>query len=71
MIVSVAIVLCTRSVAGQKSVIWTDTLKTVCMDTHRAGDCVYAKDLGLNFSGVVQTVCEFIFKDVLLHMESP
>lgn len=58
-IVSVAIVLLYTFRGGVKSVIWTDTLKTVCMIVSIVLAIVFiAKDLGLNFSGVVQTVRE-------------
>ena len=70
-IVSVAIVLLYTFRGGVKSVIWTDTLKTVCMIVSIVLAIVFiAKDLGLNFSGVVQTVREssyskmFFFDDV-------
>lgn len=72
-IVSVAIVLLYTFRGGVKSVIWTDTLKTVCMIVSIVLAIVFiAKDLGLNFSGVVQTVREssyskmFFFDDVNL-----
>lgn len=70
-IISVAIVLLYTFRGGVKSVIWTDTLKTVCMIVSIVLAIVFiAKDLGLNFSGVVQTVREssyskmFFFDDV-------
>ena len=70
-IVSVAIVLLYTFRGGVKSVIWTDTLKTVCMIVSIVLAIVFiAKDLGLNFSGVVRTVREssyskmFFFDDV-------
>ena len=71
-IVSVAIVLLYTFRGGVKSVIWTDTLKTVCMIVSIVLAIVFiAKDLGLNFSGVVRTVREssysklFFFDDVI------
>lgn len=70
-IISVAIVLLYTFRGGVKSVIWTDTLKTVCMIVSIVLAIVFiAKDLGLNFSGVVRTVREssyskmFFFDDV-------
>lgn len=70
-IVSVGIVLVYTFRGGVKSVIWTDTLKTVCMIVSIVLAIVFiAKDLGLSFSGVVQTVREsdgskmFFFDDV-------
>ena len=70
-IVSVAIVLLYTFRGGVKSVIWTDTLKTICMIVSIVLAIVFiAKDLGLSFSGVVQTVREsdcskmFFFDDV-------
>ena len=56
-VVAVGIVLVYTFRGGVKSVIWTDTLKTVCMVVSIVLTIVFiAKDLGLDFSGVVQTV---------------
>ena len=70
-LISMAIVLLYTFRGGVKSVIWTDTLKTVCMIVSIVLAIVFiAKDLGLSFSGVVQTVREsayskmFFFDDV-------
>lgn len=70
-VISMAIVLLYTFRGGVKSVIWTDTLKTVCMIVSIVLAIVFiAKDLGLNLSGVVQTVREsayskmFFFDDV-------
>lgn len=42
---------------GMKSVIWTDTLKTVCMITSIVLAILFiARNLGLDFSGMVRTV---------------
>lgn len=44
---------------GMKSVIWTDTLKTVCMIASIVLATVFiARDLGLDFAGMVQTIRE-------------
>ena len=70
-IVSMAIVLLYTSRGGVKSVIWNDTLKTVCMVVSIVLAIIFiAKDLGLDFSGMVKTVREsgyskmFFFDDV-------
>ena len=70
-LVSMGIVLVYTFRGGVKSVIWTDVLKTVCMITAIVLGIVFiAKDLGLNFSGLVQTVRDsayskmFFFDDV-------
>ena len=70
-LVSMAIVLLYTFRGGVKSVIWTDTLKTVCMVVSIVLAIVFiAKDLGLDFSGMVKTVKEsgyskmFFFDDV-------
>ena len=69
--ISVAIVLLYTFRGGVKSVIWTDTLKTVCMIVSIVLAIVFiAKDLGLDFSGVARTVRDsgyskiFFFDDV-------
>ena len=69
--VSMGIVLLYTFRGGVKSVIWTDVLKTVCMVTAIVLGIVFiAKDLGLNFSGLAQTVRDsayskmFFFDDV-------
>ena len=71
MVVGALFVLLYTFRGGVKSVIWTDTLKTVCMIVSIVLAIVFiAKDLGLNFSGVVRTVREssyskmFFFDDV-------
>ena len=68
---SMAIVLMYTFRGGVKSVIWTDTLKTVCMIVSIVLAIVFiAKDLGLDFSGMVKTIKEsgyskvFFFDDV-------
>ena len=70
-VVSMAIVLLYTFRGGVKSVIWTDTLKTVCMIVSIVlAIILIAKDLGLNFSGMVKTINEsgfskmFFFDDV-------
>lgn len=70
-VISVAIVLLYTFRGGMKSVIWTDTLKTVCMVVSIVLAIIFiAKDLGLDFSGMVKTVREssyskiFFFDDV-------
>ena len=70
-LVSMGIVLVYTFRGGVKSVIWTDVLKTVCMITAIVLGIVFiAGDLGLNFSGLVQTVRDsayskmFFFDDV-------
>ena len=69
--VSMAIVLLYTFRGGVKSVIWTDTLKTVCMVVSIVLAIIFiAKDLGLDFSGMVKTIKEsgyskmFFFDDV-------
>ncbi|MCR5464433.1 MAG: sodium:solute symporter [Bacteroidales bacterium] len=70
-IISVAIVLLYTFRGGVKSVIWTDTLKTICMVTSIILAIVFiAKDMGLNLKGVSQTISGseysriFFFDDV-------
>lgn len=70
-LISMGIVLMYTFRGGVKSVIWTDVLKTVCMITAIVLGIVFiAKNLGLDFSGLVQTVREsayskmFFFDDV-------
>ncbi|MDI9551106.1 MAG: sodium:solute symporter [Bacteroidales bacterium] len=70
-LITMGIVLVYTFRGGVKSVIWTDVLKTVCMITAIVLGIVFiAKDLGLDFSGLVQTVREspyskvFFFDDV-------
>lgn len=70
-LITMGIVLVYTFRGGVKSVIWTDVLKTVCMITAIVlGTVFIAKDLGLDFSGLVQTVREspyskvFFFDDV-------
>ena len=70
-VISMAIVLMYTFRGGVKSVIWTDTLKTVCMIISIVLAIVFiAKDLGLDFSGMVKTIKEsgyskvFFFDDV-------
>lgn len=56
-LISVAIVLIYTFRNGVRSVIWTDTLKTVCMVVSVILCIVFiAKNLGLDFSGVVSTI---------------
>ena len=56
-LISIAIVLLYTFRGGVKSVIWTDTLKTVCMIVSIVLAIVFiAKDLGLDFKGMVQTI---------------
>lgn len=70
-LITMGIVLVYTFRGGVKSVIWTDVLKTICMITAIVLGIVFiAKDLGLDFSGLVQTVREspyskvFFFDDV-------
>ena len=69
--VSVAIVLLYTFRGGVKSVLWNDTLKTVCMVVSIVLAIIFiAKDLGLDFSGMVSTIRDsdfskmFFFDDV-------
>ena len=56
-VVNVAIVLAYTFRNGVRSVIWTDTLKTVCMVVAVVLSIVFiARNLGLSFSGVVASV---------------
>lgn len=56
-VVSMAIVLIYTFRGGVKSVLWTDTLKTVCMVVSIVLAIIFiSKDLGLDFSGMVETV---------------
>lgn len=55
--VSVAIVLLYTFRGGVKSVLWNDTLKTVCMVVSIVLAIIFiAKDLGLDFRGMVKTI---------------
>ena len=55
--VSVAIVLLYTFRGGVKSVLWNDTLKTVCMVVSIVLAIIFiAKDLGLDFQGMVKTI---------------
>lgn len=70
-LITMGIVLVYTFRGGVKSVIWTDVLKTICMITAIVLGIVFiAKNLGLDFSGLVQTVREspyskvFFFDDV-------
>jgi len=70
-IISMAIVLLYTFRGGVKSILWTDTLKTICMIVSIVLAIVFiAKDLGLDFSGMVNTVKDsgyskiFFFDDV-------
>jgi len=57
--VSMLIVLAYTYRGGMKSVLWTDTLKTVCMIVSIVLGIVFiARDMGLDFGGVVRTVRE-------------
>ena len=56
-IISMAIVLLYTFRGGVKSVIWTDTLKTVCMIVSIVLTIIYiSKELGLDFSGMVAAI---------------
>ena len=56
-VVNVAIVLAYTCRNGVRSVIWTDTLKTVCMVVAVVLSIVFiARNLGLSFSGVVASI---------------
>lgn len=56
-VISMAIVLLYTFRGGVKSVIWNDTLKTVCMVVSIILAMVFiAKDLGLDFKGLVATI---------------
>ena len=56
-VVNVAIVLAYTFRNGVRSVIWTDTLKTVCMVVAVVLSIVFiARNLGLSFSGVVASI---------------
>ena len=70
-VISVGIVLLYTFKGGVKSVIWTDTLKTVCMVASIILAIVFiAKDLGLDFRGMCRTIKEseysriFFFDDI-------
>lgn len=70
-LVCMGIVLMYTFRGGMKSVIWTDTLKTVCMIVSIVLAIVFiSRNLGLSFSGMVQTIREseysriFFFDDV-------
>ena len=70
-VISVGIVLLYTFKGGVKSVIWTDTLKTVCMVASIILAIVFiAKDLGLDFLGMCRTIKEseysriFFFDDI-------
>lgn len=70
-VISVAIVLLYTFRGGVSSVIWTDTLKTVCMVVSIALAIIFiAKEMGLDFTGLVRTVKDsgysriFFFDDV-------
>ena len=55
--VSIAIVLLYTFKGGVKSVIWNDTLKTVCMVVSIVLAIIFiAKDMGLDFKGVAATI---------------
>lgn len=57
--VSVGIVLLYTYRGGMKSVIWTDTLKTVCMIASIVLAIVFiARDMGLDFKGICSTIGE-------------
>lgn len=69
--VSVGIVLLYTYRGGMKSVIWTDTLKTLCMIASIVLAIVFiARDMGLDFKGICSTIGEsdysrvFFFDDV-------
>ena len=74
-LVSMAIVLLYTFRGGVRSVIWTDTLKTVCMVVSIVLAIIFiARDLGLDFSGMVQTVkgsgySRIFFFDDINHQE--
>lgn len=56
-LVCMAIVLAYTFRGGMKSVLWTDTLKTICMTVSIVLTIVLiSKDLGLDASGTVQTI---------------
>lgn len=70
-VVSVGIVLLYTFRGGVKSVIWTDTLKTVCMVASIVLAIIFiARDLGLDFQGMCRTIREsdysriFFFDDI-------
>lgn len=70
-VVSVGIVLLYTFRGGVKSVIWTDTLKTVCMVASIVLAIIFiARDLGLDFHGMCRTIKEsnhsriFFFDDI-------
>lgn len=70
-VVSVGIVLLYTFRGGVKSVIWTDTLKTVCMVASIVLAIIFiARDLGLDFQGMCRTIKEsdhsriFFFDDI-------
>lgn len=55
--VSIAIVLLYTFKGGVKSVIWNDTLKTVCMVVSIVLAIIFiAKDMGMDFKGVAATI---------------
>ena len=70
-VISVGIVLLYTFKGGVKSVIWTDTLKTVCMVASIVLAIIFiARDLGLDFQGMCRTIKEsddsriFFFDDI-------
>lgn len=64
-VVSMLIVLLYTFRGGVKSIIWTDTLKTVCMIVSIVLTTVFiAKDLGLDFSGMVSAIKDSDFSRV-------
>lgn len=65
-VVAVGIVLVYTFRGGVKSVIWTDTLKTVCMVVSIVLTMVFiAKDMGLSFSGVAAAIKDSRYSRIL------
>ncbi len=70
-VITVGVVWLFTRKGGVKSVVWTDSLKTLCLIIS-VGACIYfiAKDLGLDWSGITQTIRQsemsqlFFFDDI-------
>lgn len=70
-IITISVVWLFTRKGGVKSVVWTDSLKTLCLIIS-VGACIYfiAKDLGMDWSGALHTIREsdmskiFFFDDV-------
>lgn len=70
-VVTISVVWLFTRKGGVKSVVWTDSLKTLCLIIS-VGACIYfiAKDLGLDWGGVTETIKQsemsrmFFFDDI-------